>query len=66
MQARVKNWFGERGYGFLVAEGRDLFFHITDVADADRMELAEGVEVEYVRDELGRKGPCARNVSIVR
>ncbi len=58
---RVK-WFSEaKGYGFIVpdAGGRDLFVHISNVADG--RSLSDGQRVSFVVGP-GRKGPEARDV----
>lgn len=54
----------DKGYGFISREGeeKDLFFHATELQNADFNDLQEGDEVTFdVTD--GDKGPQAVNVN---
>ncbi len=64
----IKNLVSERGFGFILpegesADGKELFFHRSDVQGATYAELLIGQPVEY---ELGqderRSKPKAFNV----
>ena len=61
----ITGFFEHRGYGFIRPDaertGKDLFFHISNVVNRDR--LAEGVAVTF-SIEPGAKGPRAVNVQI--
>ncbi len=60
-------WFNDqKGYGFITPEdgGKDLFIHHSNINSNGFRTLQEGQTVEYEAGE-GRKGPEARNVSIV-
>jgi len=48
----------DRGYGFISPEdgGEDLFFHASELQDADFNELAEGDPVTFEKTE-GKPGP---------
>jgi len=56
----------DKGFGFISVEGsdKDLFFHSSELQDADFNSLKEGQEVEFEQEE-GQKGPQAVNVSLV-
>lgn len=51
----VKNWVQDRGFGFINWSGRNVFVHMTQIAD-DREELDEGETVyfELQEDDKGR------------
>ncbi|MFB6212507.1 MAG: cold-shock protein [Candidatus Magasanikbacteria bacterium] len=55
-----------RGYGFISVEDEeeDVFFHASELVDADFENLEEGTEVEF-RMQEGEKGPSAVNVELV-
>lgn len=58
--ARLK----EQGFGFISREGedKDLFFHSTEVKNAEFNDLREGDKVTFEVGE-GPKGPNATNVN---
>ena len=61
MQAKVK-WFNvEKGFGFLDFEGKDIFVHYSQIISEGFKTLEEGqiVEFEIVETE---KGPQAKDV----
>jgi CspA family cold shock protein len=62
---RVK-WFSRRkGYGFITkADGKDLFFHRSEMADGERNLPNEDEKVEFQIRQT-EKGPEAFNVSIL-
>jgi ribosomal subunit interface protein len=65
VMARVLRCNLDEGYGFLEApDGRNIYFHRNAVINADFEHLSEGTEVRYV-EELGDKGPQAKQVSVV-
>lgn len=52
----------DRGFGFIRTDsGRDLFFHMSAVS-ARFEDLREGQRVSFT-EGVGRKGPCAENVT---
>lgn len=62
-QGKVKRLVSDRGFGFIEANGGDLFFHHSEVQGTTIEELREGQMVDY---EVGRgqKGPCATQVRV--
>lgn len=58
----VKRIMRERGFGFISAEdGREVFFHRSEVQDVDFDELQEGDHLEFSIVK-GKKGPQAIGV----
>ncbi|MBN1394120.1 MAG: cold shock domain-containing protein [Pirellulales bacterium] len=69
-QGTIKKLVPDRGFGFISADGGDIFFHHSVVADDKFDELHEGQSVTYEvitgPDERGRdKGPRAATVAPV-
>jgi cold shock protein len=67
-QGTIKKLVADRGFGFISADGGDIFFHHTVVADNKFDELKEGQPVTYEittgPDARGRdKGPRAVSVA---
>lgn len=60
----IKKLVADKGFGFIkAAEGVDVFFHHSSVADRQFDSLSEGQQVEYtVEDGGGGKGPRAASV----
>lgn len=60
----IKKLVADKGFGFIAGEqrGKDLFFHLSSLKDADFESLYEGQDVEY-ESESGPKGDRA---SVVR
>jgi CspA family cold shock protein len=59
---RIKKIIPDRGFGFVRADdGNEVFFHRTELteADFDRLEEGQAVEFEVVDSP---KGPRARNL----
>lgn len=55
----------DKGFGFIDTEdGKDMFFHMSNLEDARFEDLQEGQRVSYVPGE-GPKGPRAENVRII-
>ena len=64
MQAKVK-WFNvEKGFGFLDFEGRDIFVHYSQIISDGFKTLDEGQLVEFEIVETD-KGPQAKDVQKV-
>jgi len=65
-QGAIKKIVTDRGFGFISAEGGDIFFHHSSVVESAFDDLQEGQSVEYeVEDDGGRgrgKGPRASSV----
>jgi CspA family cold shock protein len=59
-------WFnGEKGYGFIAAEGgTDVFVHYSAIQMDGYKTLQEGQKVEFEVVQ-GQKGPQAENVHLV-
>ena len=59
-------WFnGEKGYGFIAAEGgTDVFLHYSAIQMDGYKTLQEGQKVEFEVVQ-GQKGPQAENVHLV-
>jgi CspA family cold shock protein len=66
MAAGTIKWFnGEKGYGFIAAEGgTDVFVHYSAIQMDGYKTLQEGQKVEFEVVQ-GQKGPQAENVHLV-
>lgn len=65
MTGRVKKFNAEKGYGFITQEdGRDVFFHYSQLVMEGFKTIEEGAEVEF---ELvtGDRGDQAHNIQRV-
>jgi cold shock protein len=61
MQAKVK-WFNvEKGFGFIDLDGKDIFVHYSQILDEGFKTLDEGQMVEFEIVETP-KGPQAKDV----
>lgn len=59
-------WFSDdRGYGFIVAEGKEYFVHYKDINCPGFKTLKEGFNVEF-EGVTSQKGITARNVTVIR
>ena len=60
-EGKVKKVIAEKGFGFIEADGGDVFFHHSALVGLAIEELREGERVKY---EIGQgpKGPRAENV----
>ena len=64
MNGKVKKLIRDRGFGFITAEdGTEVFFHRTDLVEADFDTMEEGAGVEFDL-ESGAKGPRAVKVKV--
>jgi len=62
MKGRVKTYFEEKGYGFILGEdNKDYFFHISDVKSVEFIK--RGQIVEFTPEE-GNKGGVAKDIFI--
>jgi CspA family cold shock protein len=58
----VKRIMRERGFGFILAEdGREIFFHRSELQDTNIEDLNEGDHLEFTVTK-GDKGPQATGV----
>jgi len=62
-QGKIKRLVSERGFGFVEADGNDLFFHHSELQGVSIEDLREGQVVEYEVGS-GQKGPCAVSVRV--
>jgi CspA family cold shock protein len=54
----------DRGFGFIgTADGKDMFFHMSSVLNAEWDDLREGQKVEFDIGD-GPKGPRAESVRV--
>lgn len=60
-QGKIKKLVSDRGFGFVVGEKADLFFHHSEVKGVAFEQLYEGQTVEYEVGQ-GKKGPCATSL----
>jgi CspA family cold shock protein len=64
LKGKVKKLIRDRGFGFITAEdGTEVFFHRSDLVEADFDAMEEGVDVEFDL-ESGAKGPRAVKVKL--
>ena len=63
-QGTIKKLVTDRGFGFISAEGKELFFHHSALEGASIETLHEGQTVEY-EEGHGPKGPRAEKVKVV-
>ncbi len=63
-QGKIKKVIAEKGFGFIEAQGGDLFFHHSELQGVAIEQLREGQQVEYTVGQ-GKKGPCATAVRLV-
>jgi cold shock protein len=56
-------WFnGQKGFGFIATEDKDVFVHISAVQAAGMDTLTEGATISFDMED-GPKGPSAVNLS---
>jgi CspA family cold shock protein len=63
-QGTIKKLVSDKGFGFIAADGKELFFHQSSVEGTSFDDLREGDSVEFTEGE-GPKGPRAENVKPV-
>ncbi len=61
-QGTVKWFNGQKGFGFIATEDKDVFVHITAVNAAGMDTLTEGATISFDMED-GPKGPSAVNLS---
>jgi cold shock protein len=62
---KIKRLMKDRGFGFIrTADGQEIFFHQSSLADQTFEALSEGQEVEF-EVEQSPKGPRANKVRLV-
>jgi cold shock CspA family protein len=62
-QGIVRSVLPEKGFGFIVADGGDYFFHRSAAPDYDRLQIGTAVTFESHPDN--GKGPRAERVRLV-
>ncbi len=60
-QGVIKKLVMDKGFGFIEADNKDMFFHVSCVEEVTFEDLTEGQLVEYEVGE-GPKGPRAEHV----
>ena len=61
-KGKVKRIVAERGFGFILGEdGREIFFHRSELQNVDFNELKEGDQLEF-NVTTGDKGPQASGI----
>ncbi len=60
-QGVIKRLITDKGFGFIEAEGSDMFFHVSSVEEVTFEDLNEGQMVQYEVGQ-GPKGPRAEHV----
>lgn len=63
-QGTVKWFNAEKGFGFITAEGQDVFVHYSNIEMSGFRVLEEGQTVEFTVG-TGQKGPQAEAVRVV-
>jgi cold shock protein len=59
-------WFnGQKGFGFIATEDKDVFVHISAVHAAGMDSLQEGDTVSFDMED-GPKGPSAVNLAVTK
>tara|TARA_R110000822_G_scaffold301463_3_gene425285 strand:- start:58 stop:258 length:201 start_codon:yes stop_codon:yes gene_type:complete len=61
-QGTVKWFNGQKGFGFIATEDKDVFVHISAVQAAGMDTLTEGATISFDMED-GPKGPSAVNLS---
>jgi CspA family cold shock protein len=61
-QGPVKWFNGQKGFGFIATEDKDVFVHISAVHAAGMDTLTEGATIAFDMED-GPKGPSAVNLS---
>lgn len=68
LTGRIRKWFGDKGIGFIIPDegGDDMFVHHTSckVEDNQQVNLAEGCQVEYCRDDEEKRGKRERATDV--
>lgn len=64
MQAKVKWFNAEKGFGFIDYDGKDIFVHFSQIIDEGFKTLEEGQLVEFEILDTD-KGPQAKDVKKV-
>ena len=65
MTQGTAKWFNaEKGFGFITAEGQDVFVHYSNIEMNGFRVLEEGQSVEFTVGS-GQKGPQAESVRVV-
>lgn len=63
-QGNVKWFDAQKGFGFITAEDKDVFVHISAVRASGIDTLMEGDSVMFDQ-QSGPKGPSAVNISVI-
>lgn len=58
-------WFNnQKGFGFLVANGKEYFVHFKDIEKQGYKSLTEGDKVSF-EPQVAEKGPLAKCVKLI-
>ena len=63
-KGKIKKLIRDRGFGFIDADGKEIFFHQSNLEGVAFNALTEEEEVEFEVEE-SPKGPRAVNVKVV-
>jgi cold shock protein len=67
LSGTVKRLFPQKAFGFITgSDGKDYFFHLTDLHEIEFDQLAEGdrVDFEIEKQPIGEKAGSAQNISL--
>lgn len=62
MNGTIKKYFDDKGFGFIKTDNKEIFFHVSNLAEP--ATLTEGMQVSF---EVGQndKGDFAKNIRVV-
>lgn len=64
VRGRIARLTADRGFGFIAGpEGKQYFFHMTDLQNVRFESVSIGDRVDFVPDEQATKGPRATRVT---
>ena len=66
MEGKIKKLIRDRGFGFIIAEGKDVFFHTSALRGISFDTLKEGDKVKFDLQRGSKARPQAVNVSLIK